>query len=163
MRQPSIRLQNWAGRRPSVFSCLLISRRSCRAAKQTGQESFQREVKIADKVFLVTVSYAEQFNTVRRLRHRHHRAPAGRRRHTPGQTRRERTFDAVPDLIAILDTDHHLVRATGPWPRPWEKSPGNWWASSATKSCTKATCHTRSALIACCCRMAGSIPPNSVN
>ena len=80
-------------------------------AKMTGAKDFQRQVQIADAYFLVTVSYLEMFNTVRVYAvdiTQHKRVEEALSR---AKREWERTIDAVPDLITILDQDHHIVRA----------------------------------------------------
>jgi PAS domain S-box-containing protein len=79
-------------------------------ARMTGENHFRREVRIADAHFLVTVSYVEMFNTVRIYAidiTRRQRAEEALMR---AKQEWERTFDAVPDLIAILDNNHRILR-----------------------------------------------------
>src|SRR5208337_263743 len=80
------------------------------AIKRTGETHFQREVQVKDTVYLQSISCVEPFETIRLYgiditpRKRSEAAVL------QANERWERTFEAVPDLIAILDTDHHLVR-----------------------------------------------------
>jgi PAS domain S-box-containing protein len=80
-------------------------------AAAKGQENyFYREIKLGDALFGQVITYVESFKVVRlyamditpRLR-----AEEAARRVTEEW---ERTFDAVPDLIAILNQDHQVVR-----------------------------------------------------
>lgn len=78
--------------------------------KRTGQTSFQREVQVKDRVYLQSISYVEPFRTIRL-----YGIDISLRKRSEAAVRQayeewERTFEAVPDLIAILDTSHHLVR-----------------------------------------------------
>jgi PAS domain S-box-containing protein len=79
-------------------------------ARRTGAKDFRREVQVADAYFLVTVSYVEMFNAVRvyttDITQRKHAEEALMR----AKQEWERTFDAVPDLIAILDNNHRILR-----------------------------------------------------
>lgn len=79
-------------------------------ARMTAERNFRREVRVADACFLVNVSYVEMFDTVRI-----YAIDITQRKRTEEALMRakqdwERTFDAVPDLIAILDTGHRIVR-----------------------------------------------------
>jgi PAS domain S-box-containing protein len=78
--------------------------------KRTGQANFQREVQVKDAVYLQSISCVEPFQTIRLYGvdiSKRKRSEAGV---LQANEEWERTFEAVPDLIAILDTDHHLVR-----------------------------------------------------
>jgi len=79
-------------------------------ANQTGERAFQREVPVNGEVFLETLSFDQALNVWRiyaiNITQRRQAETALLR----AKEDWERTFDAVPDLIAILDTDHHLVR-----------------------------------------------------
>jgi PAS domain S-box-containing protein len=79
-------------------------------AKQTGGKSFQREVMVNGAVFLETFSCVEPFKVVRLyaidITDREQIEAALRR----AKDEWERTFDAVPDLIFILDQQHRIVR-----------------------------------------------------
>ncbi len=67
-------------------------------------------MKIAEAFFLVTCSYAEQFDTVRLYAIDISKRRQAEQAAIQAKEDWERTFDAVPDLIAILDNDHRLVR-----------------------------------------------------
>ena len=78
--------------------------------KRTGQTHFQREVQVKDAVYLQSISYVEPFQTIRL-----YGIDISQRKRSEAAVLKaneewERTFEGVPDLIAILDTDHHLVR-----------------------------------------------------
>jgi PAS domain S-box-containing protein len=79
-------------------------------AKQTGERHFQREVEVNGAVFLENIYFTAQFNSVRlyavNITERQRVEEALRR----GKKEWELTFDAVPDLIAILDDRHRIVR-----------------------------------------------------
>ena len=79
-------------------------------AQQTGEKGFQREVVVNDAIFLESLSFAEPSNTARLyafdITDRQHIEAALRR----AKEEWERTFDAVPDLICILDQEHRIVR-----------------------------------------------------
>ena len=79
-------------------------------ARMTGEKDFRREVQIADAYFLVTVSYVEMFNTVRVYAIDITRRQRGEEALIRAKQEWERTFDAVPDLIAILDNNHRILR-----------------------------------------------------
>jgi PAS domain S-box-containing protein len=79
-------------------------------ARMTGKKDFRRELRVADAYFLVTVAYAEKFDTLRL-----YAIDITQRQRSEEALRRakqdwERTFDAVPDLIAILDNNHRILR-----------------------------------------------------
>ena len=79
-------------------------------AKQTGEKHFQREVVVNGAVFLESIFFDEQTNALRLYSvdiTERQRAEAALRR---AKQEWERTFDAVPDLIAILDQHHRIVR-----------------------------------------------------
>ncbi len=79
-------------------------------AKQDGKKSFQREVAVNGSVFLETYSCAQESKAVRLYAFditARQRIEAALRR---AKEEWERTFDAVPDLIFILDQEHRIVR-----------------------------------------------------
>lgn len=79
--------------------------------KKKPESTFYREVRIQDRVYSSTVHYAPEFNVVRMYTHditERKRAEAVILR---SKEEWERTFDSVPDLIAILDHEHRIVRA----------------------------------------------------
>ena len=71
-------------------------------ARMTGEKDFRREVQVADAYFLVTVSYLEMFNTVRVYTIDITQRKRAEEALIRAKQDWERTFDAVPDLIAIL-------------------------------------------------------------
>jgi len=78
--------------------------------KRTGQTHFQREVQVKDAVYLQSISYVEPLQAIRL-----YGIDISQRKRSEAAVFKsneewERTFEAVPDLIAILDTDYHLVR-----------------------------------------------------
>ncbi|MGP8052162.1 MAG: GAF domain-containing protein [Desulfobaccales bacterium] len=80
------------------------------ALKETGETDIEREVQVKDRVYLQNISYVEPFHTIRL-----YGIDISRRKQSETAVQQandewERTFEAVPDLIAILDTGHHLVR-----------------------------------------------------
>ena len=79
-------------------------------AKQDSKKSFQREVVVNGSVFLETYSCAKESKSVRLyavdITERQRTAAALGR----AKEEWERTFDAVPDLIIILDQEHRIVR-----------------------------------------------------
>ena len=79
-------------------------------AKQDSKKSFQREVAVNGSVFLETYSCAQESKAVRLyavdITARQRVAAALGR----AKEEWERTFDAVPDLIVILDREHRIVR-----------------------------------------------------
>ena len=82
-----------------------------RELKKKPESALQREVVIQDRVFSLTVHFALQFNVVRIYAH-----DVTARKQVEAEILRakeewERTFDSVPDLIAILDREHRIVRA----------------------------------------------------
>jgi PAS domain S-box-containing protein len=81
------------------------------AVSQGGESRFYREVRHKDKMFAEDIHYAGPFEVLRLYA----RDITERRRGEEALRRAteewERTFDAVPDLIAILDDDHRIVRA----------------------------------------------------
>jgi len=80
-------------------------------ARMTGEKDFRREVQVADAHFLVTVSYLEMFHTVRVYTIDITQRKRAEEALIRAKQEWERTFDAVPDLMAILDNDHHILRA----------------------------------------------------
>ena len=79
-------------------------------AKRTGEKYFQREVAVNGAVFLETLYFSEPSNTIRL-----YAVDITDRKRSEAALRRvkeewERTFDAVPDLIFILDQEHRIVR-----------------------------------------------------
>jgi PAS domain S-box-containing protein len=80
------------------------------AFEESGQTIFERQVTISDTVYLVNIFFAEQFDTFRLytidITERQRAEEAVWR----AKEDWERTFNAVPDLIAILDNDYRLVR-----------------------------------------------------
>ncbi len=80
------------------------------AIKRTGRASLQREVQVKDTVYLQSLSYIEPFRTIRL-----YGIDISQRKRSEAAVLQayeewERTFEAVPDLVAIVDTSHHLVR-----------------------------------------------------
>ncbi len=79
-------------------------------AMQTGERHFQREVVVNGAVFLENLFFAEQSNVIRLyafdITDRQRNEAALRR----AKEDWERTFDAVPDLIFILNQEHRIVR-----------------------------------------------------
>jgi PAS domain S-box-containing protein len=79
-------------------------------AMQTGKQHFQREVVVNGAIFLENFSFTEQSNALRLyafdITERQHIEAALRL----AKEEWERTFDAVPDLIIILDQEHRIVR-----------------------------------------------------
>ena len=78
--------------------------------KRTGQTSFQREVQVKDTVYLQSLSYIEPFRAIRL-----YGIDISKRKRSESSALQayrewERTFEAVPDLVAIVDTGHRLVR-----------------------------------------------------
>ncbi len=80
------------------------------AIKQTGEIRFQREVQVKDAVYLQNLSYVEPFQTIRLYGIDITRRKRGETEVLQAKEEWERTFEAVPDLIAIIDNNHHLVR-----------------------------------------------------
>ncbi len=79
-------------------------------ARQTGAKSIQREVAVNSSVFIENFSFDEPSKAVRLYAvdiTGRQRVEAALRR---AKEEWERTFDAVPDLIAILDQEHRIVR-----------------------------------------------------
>ncbi len=82
-----------------------------RELKKNPKSAFRREALIQDRVFSLTVHFAPQFNVARIYAYDN-----TERRHAEDAAFRvkeewERTFNSVPDLIAILDRGHRIVRA----------------------------------------------------
>jgi PAS domain S-box-containing protein len=78
--------------------------------KRTGKTHFQREVQVKDTVYLQSISCAEPFQAIRL-----YGIDISKRKRSEAAVLKaneewERTFEAVPDLIALLDTNHHFVR-----------------------------------------------------
>jgi PAS domain S-box-containing protein len=79
-------------------------------AKRTGRKHFQREVVVNGAVFLENFFFSEPSQVVRLYAvdiTARQRVEAALRR---AKEEWERTFDAVPDLICILDQEHRIVR-----------------------------------------------------
>ncbi len=80
------------------------------AIKRTGETRFQREVQVKDTVYLQSISCVEPFETIRLYGIDITRRKHGETAVLQAKEEWERTFEAVPDLIAIIDNNHHLVR-----------------------------------------------------
>ncbi|MEW6600648.1 MAG: transporter substrate-binding domain-containing protein, partial [Nitrospirota bacterium] len=81
-----------------------------RSVKSQGAP-FHREAIIGDKVFSTTLHFAPEFEVIRLYAY-----DITERKHAEEALRRskedwEKTFNTVPDMIAILDPEHRIVRA----------------------------------------------------
>jgi PAS domain S-box-containing protein len=79
--------------------------------KKKKESTVHREVVIKDRIFSLSVHFVPQFDVLRIYAH-----DITERKHAEAEILRakeewERTFDSVPDLIAILDREHRIVRA----------------------------------------------------
>ena len=93
------------------------------AARQPGAGGFYREVQLKGAVFAVYLHYVAVFDAFRLFAldiTDRRRAEEALRRATEEW---ERTFDAVPDLIAILDDQHRIVLANRAMARALGKTP----------------------------------------
>jgi PAS domain S-box-containing protein len=81
------------------------------AARQNPQMSFYRELALGEAVFGVHLHVAEPFQVLRLYAMDITEAKRGEATARRGKEEWERTFDAVPDLITILDPEHRVVRS----------------------------------------------------
>jgi PAS domain S-box-containing protein len=80
------------------------------AARKNPQTSFYRELSLGDAIFGVYLNIAEPFQVLRLYAMDITEAKQAEAAMRRGKEEWERTFDAVPDLIAILDSEHRVVR-----------------------------------------------------
>ncbi len=73
----------------------------------------------------------------------------------------ERTFDAVPDLIAILDNEHNIVRINQAMAAPFKLPPLTWWAGNVLSLCTSPQARRPFAPTPCCWLTAPNIRSRS--
>jgi len=80
------------------------------AARQNRDWHFYREIKIKDAVFGANIYYARPFDVLRIYASDITERTEAEKALVRAKEEWEATFDAVPDLIAILDEDHHIIR-----------------------------------------------------
>jgi PAS domain S-box-containing protein len=93
------------------------------AAKSHGETYFYRELRIKDAIFGESIYFAPPFETLRL-----YAVDITVRKEAEGALLRakeewERTFNALPDLIAILDQDHHIIRVNRAMAETLKKAP----------------------------------------
>lgn len=74
-------------------------------------ETFYREIVIRDKIYSSTIHLTPQFNVVRMYANDITERKKVENAVIKAKEEWERTFDSVPDLIAILDREHRIARA----------------------------------------------------
>ena len=79
--------------------------------RQDPSSIVHREVTIKDRVFSSTIHYSPEINVVRIYSHDITERKQAAQAILRIKEEWERTFDSVPDLIAILDGEHRIVRA----------------------------------------------------
>ena len=93
------------------------------AAGQPGESRFYREVRVKEQVFAEDLHYAEPFEVLRLYARDITERRRGEEALRRAKEEWERTFDAVPDLIAILDDEHRIVRANRAMAQALGKTP----------------------------------------